>query len=197
MRVVPATLVRAVLLLLAGLPASMEAAEGRWTSQGPGGGPVHKVWFDPHNPSTVFAGGDRESSLFSLSGPPAALFKSVDGGHTWRAANRGLESEVIRGLAFDPDRPGVLLATSASRIFRSLDGGETWSELATVGLEPGPAEFGPIEFDPSRSMTVYLIRFWLYRSTDAGVTWSRIDLPVSPRSLVLTAARPSTVYAAE
>src|SRR5206468_1441134 len=62
------------------------------------------------------------------------VFKTVDGGETWRAHNTGFQDGritfsglIVTALAIDPQTPTVLYAgTSPTGVFRSADGGRTW-----------------------------------------------------------------------
>lgn len=68
----------------------------------------------------------------------AAVWRTRDGGATWRRLDRGLPHAdahlgVLReGLAIDPlDAPGLYFGTSTGQVFASADEGESWSEIAT------------------------------------------------------------------
>jgi photosystem II stability/assembly factor-like uncharacterized protein len=62
------------------------------------------------------------------------VFKSVDGGATWHATNKGLATLNIRSLAQSPIDPRMLyVGTNGSGLYRSRDGGETWEAMAPIG----------------------------------------------------------------
>src|SRR5579884_4347805 len=101
----------------------------------------------PSDPNVIYAGtgeSDIRSDLASGSG----VYKSTDGGKTWRSA--GLkDTRQISRIAVDPQNPGILLvaalghayAANAERgIFRSTDGGETWEKVLYRGPEIGAAD---------------------------------------------------------
>jgi photosystem II stability/assembly factor-like uncharacterized protein len=62
---------------------------------------VGRIWLDPTNPSTVYAGG-------------VDLFKSLDAGATWTAIDPGLPTGQTGVLAIDPQNPATLYATNNS-----------------------------------------------------------------------------------
>lgn len=59
------------------------------------------------------------------------VFRSFDGGHSWRPASRGLASLDVIALAVDPGRPDTLYAgTLAHGLFRSTDAAATWQPVS-------------------------------------------------------------------
>lgn len=92
----------------------------------------------PRDPETVWTlplNGDRQGRF--PPGASAAVWKSVDGGGSWRKTQAGLPERdcfftVLRqAMATDGDDPaGVYFGTNSGSVFASLDEGETWSEIA-------------------------------------------------------------------
>jgi uncharacterized repeat protein (TIGR01451 family) len=115
------------------------------------------------------------------------LYRSADGGTTWSSLSGELAQYGTGGLAFDPKDPATMYAsvvtgglTPAANLYRSTDGGAHWAPLST-NL---PAElYGrSIAIDRATPSRMYLGGYagfsfggigGLYRSTDAGVTWSQ------------------------
>lgn len=111
---------------------------------------------------------------------------STDGGSTWRSAFRGFGSRGAYSIAPAPDyatKPLLLVGVGRS-IQRSIDGGATWQ---TIELEhkarrdlqmPRPAPIYSIAYSPqfSTDHTVFAIckAGDLFRSRDAGLTWTSI-----------------------
>lgn len=99
---------------------ALKTADGgrRFTrvADGLGGGPVLALAVDPSSPGTIYAGLD------------GGLYKSADGGATWRKLPFPGANAVA--LALSPARPNVLLAISVKDrrglVFRSDDGGASW-----------------------------------------------------------------------
>jgi photosystem II stability/assembly factor-like uncharacterized protein len=127
------------------------------------------------------------------------VLKSVDGGASWRLANRGLPSvpylrarvfEPIVALLLDRRRPGtVYAAMAATGVFVSRDGAAHWRRLA-----PGLAE--------PRVESLALVGGTLYAATGGGVfkstggAWRRAGLRGRWLEAIATdSRRPSTVYA--
>jgi hypothetical protein len=86
--------VLAVLLWVSSV-SQVHAGTNVWTSIGPAGGSIYTLAIDPTTPTTLYAG-----TAFS------GLFKSTDGGSTWRAVNTGLPTGSI--LVIDPLTPTTL-----------------------------------------------------------------------------------------
>ncbi len=118
------------------------------------------------------------------------IFRSTDGGATWKKLTNGLPAETGRiGLAVSAANPKVVQAvvqsdaggtsgideieSRAGGIFRSEDGGETW--VRTSRLNPRPFYFSQIRLDPVNDQRVYVLGFALSVSDDGGKTF-REDL---------------------
>ena len=106
-------------------------------------------------------------------------FRSDDGGASWQSLTNGLGNFFpVSSLAVSPqfgaDRTGLIGGgPRAARVMRSADGGETWSATSGLGQNSGVTAFA---FVPGSSRIVYA---WaqqsgLYRSSDTGVTWTRV-----------------------
>jgi len=117
------------------------------------------VVLDPSDPNTVYATlwqqqqGFRESSEFGGSGN--GIFKSTDGGTTWRPLTAGLPSVIEANLAIAPSNPRLIYAMVAG------------TPQAAAGSGPGR--------DGGTTGIV-----GLYKSTDAGEHWTPVDVPEGP-----------------
>src|SRR5262249_43416066 len=102
---------------------------------------------------------------------PAAVFKSTDGGATWkRLAARGLGGPPVgrQALAVAAGSKGrVGFARLRGGPFRSDDGGETWTRASE---DPRIRPVGVIA-DPHDARILYVTQTALYRSTDGGRTF--------------------------
>lgn len=174
--------------MLAFLLGSRFAAAGSWTNVltfGPDS-TVHSLAVDPTATSVLYAG--------TASG----IFKTTDGGVTWRQANTGLGNHFIFSLAIDPVSPSTVYAsTNDAGIFKTMDGGDTWAAINT-GL--GSTTYVPaVAVVPGATSTVLAAtNAGVFKSTNAGTTWNAInhgltDLHVT--SLLIDLGSPSTVYA--
>jgi photosystem II stability/assembly factor-like uncharacterized protein len=170
-----------------------------------------RVWhLEPSltDPDTVYAGVED-----------AALFRSTDGGGTWRelAGLRGHGSGpswqpgagglCLHTILLDPSNPErIFIAISAAGAFRTDDGGETWQPI-NRGLRsdyiPDPeAEVGHcvhrIAMHPSRPDVLFMQKHWdVMRSDDAGDSWYEVsgNLPSDfGFPIVVHAHEPDTVY---
>jgi len=127
------------------------------------------VAVSPHQADVVFAGADGHG-----------IFRSVNGGGSWRPMSRGLESPYVVSIAFDAaDRRVVYAATLPPTLYRSLDGGETWEPL--TNLSPAPAAIRPLQVvaDPGRAGCLFVIDAGgaLQTSCDGGQSWPPGDAP--------------------
>ncbi|MGH9568166.1 MAG: hypothetical protein ACRD4F_00905, partial [Candidatus Angelobacter sp.] len=144
---------------------------------------------DPDNPQTVYASllNDRRPpwSTYAPSTTGGAIYKSTDGGLTWKqitgsglpagewgrvgvAVARGTQGKRVYAI-IDHNDP------KASGLYRSDDAGQNWSRVGTDPRIRGRLwYFGEITIDPKNPDTVYLPNVSLYRSTDGGKTFTSI-----------------------
>ncbi|MGD8402916.1 MAG: hypothetical protein PVJ21_04610 [Anaerolineales bacterium] len=170
-----------------------------------------RVWhLEPSHsdPDTVYAGVED-----------AALFKSTDGGHTWKELpglrghgtgpnwQPGAGGLCLHTIILDESNPRrIFTAISAAGSFRTDDGGATWKPI-NRGLKseflPEPeAEIGHcvhhVAMHPSRPDVLFMQKHWdVMRSDDAGDSWHEVsgNLPSDFGFVVdIHAHEPDTVY---
>jgi photosystem II stability/assembly factor-like uncharacterized protein len=132
---------------------------------------------DPSNPSIVYAGMwqfRRKPYSFASGGPGSGLYKSTDGGTTWKKLMNGMPAGDLGriGIAVAPSKPSVVYAAVEAKrggIYRSDDGGNTWAEMNTGGSAAmRPFYFGIIIVDPKDENRIYKPGINLVASDDAG-----------------------------
>lgn len=162
------------------------------------------MWTDPRDPDVLYvstglfdrgAVGEGDPETDPLGG--IGILKSVDGGKTWQAQNEanGLEMLYLGSLYMHPENPDVLLAaaghTTADRlafferyirenghtpsgVFRTEDGGEHWTRVLT-SARAGEV-FASVEICTAVPNIAYVAsQVAVYRSQDAGQTWSQVS----------------------
>jgi photosystem II stability/assembly factor-like uncharacterized protein len=135
---------------------------------------------DPQEPRILYAGMwqfRRYPWAFRSGGPGSGLYKSTDGGETWRPLTQGLPAgqKGRIAVAVAPSRPAVVYALVESRntaLYRSDDTGETWQEVnSSFNVQVRPFYFARIVVDPQDFNTVYKPGLFLTVSTDGGKTF--------------------------
>jgi photosystem II stability/assembly factor-like uncharacterized protein len=149
--------------------------------------------------------------------PGTGVFRSDDGGETWR--NMGLpDSYHIGEIAVHPKDPDIVFvavqghfwSTNANRgLYRTVDGGKTWEHVLYVNERTGANDVVIARSDPD----VVYVSMWennpgvsgsesgVYRSSDGGKTWSRLKggLPEGPQTgrigLAVSWSDPDKAYA--
>lgn len=141
--------------------------------------------FDPTNSQIVYATlwNVRRPPWFiyaPANGPGSGIFKSVDGGTTWKEISEGIPADGRGhiGLAVAPANHNRIYAAVDAKeggIFRSDDAGTTWTRLsADKRLWDRGWYFEKVAVDPKNADIVYVSNTSVYRSTDAGKTWTAI-----------------------
>ena len=162
-----------------------------------GGESFHKVLYkdentggidivlDPTDVNTVFAvlwesrQAPWENGVFT--GPGSGVFKSTDGGETWRQITQGLptfaEGLGRIGLTIAPSDARRMYATvEAPRVgglYRSDDAGESWARVTTDSRVASRAsDFAEVKVDPTNPDIVYTGSIVAWKSVDGGRTWT-------------------------
>jgi photosystem II stability/assembly factor-like uncharacterized protein len=141
--------------------------------------------FDPVDPQTIYADlwaarqGPWENGQWQ--GPGSGLYKSTDGGTTWRQLTKGLptpgEGLGRIGFAVAPSDPKRLYAmVDAGRqggVYRSDDAGESWRRVNDEPRVWGRgSDFAEVKVDPKNPDKIYVANTSAYRSTDGGRTFT-------------------------
>jgi photosystem II stability/assembly factor-like uncharacterized protein len=164
---------------------------GTWAKVGKAGLPIGARFdwtrFDPTDASTVYGAiSDRKGF--------AGVFKSTDGGTSWRGSNSGLTDKTVRFLGVSPTSGSTIYAGTRSGLFRSVDGGNSWS----LGSQPGYIgdEYGYV-LDPGSGDTVLFGGYLgVFSSSNGGTTWSAEALmDTNITALAVVPGKPETLYA--
>jgi len=114
------------------------------------------------------------------NGPGAGIFKSTDGGSTWKDISEGipLEGRGHIGIAVAPSNRNRIYAVVDAKeggVFSSNDGGATWRRLSSdKRLWDRGWYFEKVTVDPKSAGIVYVMNTSMYRSIDDGQTWTPI-----------------------
>ena len=153
------------------------------------------VAIDPSHPEVVYAalwqdrlGPWEDGNEFQGTG--GGLFKSSDGGATWRKLSAGLPENTTQAnltiCASRPQRlyavvgtnePGEYSSAAGLGVFRSDDGGESWTRITTdprPALRIGGGDLPIIRADPSNPDVVYSTGLVTLKSVDGGKEWQPI-----------------------
>jgi photosystem II stability/assembly factor-like uncharacterized protein len=118
--------------------------------------------------------------------------RSLDGGQTWtRLSDPLVNNSSIYAVEVAPDNPNIVLTATDGLVARSIDGGDHWS--TTSGIAEGEW-ISAIEF-VSATVAYAFGPQKLYRTLDAGLSWSPVDLPVDPvESILSVLAHAQAIY---
>ena len=188
-----------------------EVGPHQWYDGSPHPYEFKRVWhLEPsrQNPDVVYAGVED-----------AALFKTEDGGRSWRELPAlrqhptastwapGAGGLCLHSIVLDPVHEGrIFIAISAAGVFRSDDGGESWRPanqgLRSAQIPDEDAEVGHcvhhIAMHPSRPETLFMQKHWdVMRTDDAAESWREVsgNLPTDFGFVIdVHAHEPETIY---
>ncbi len=174
----------------------------------------------PGDTNVVYAGTGEQNSRNSIS-PGCGVFRSADGGRTWRHV--GLpQSEHVGRIQVDPRDANVAYVAALGPawraggergLYKTTDGGRSWERVKFVSDRAG---FVDVQLDPSNPDVVWASSYErvrgpyflksggpgsaLWKSTDAGRTWARVTgggLPATTLgriSIAIARSQPRTMY---
>jgi photosystem II stability/assembly factor-like uncharacterized protein len=114
------------------------------------------------------------------NGPGGGIFKSIDGGSTWKEISAGIPVEGrghigIAVAASNRNRLYAVVDAKEGGVFVSNDAGATWTRLSSdKRLWDRGWYFEKVTVDPKNADVVYVMNTSIYRSTDAGKMWTPI-----------------------
>lgn len=154
---------------------------------------VPRIAVHPQNHNIVYAG-----VLGNIYKPTQerGVYKSVDGGKTWKKVLFANDHAGVVDLIMDPTNPRILYASTwrvqrtpyslssggeGSALWKSTDSGETWTEISTKkGFPEGILGIIGVTVSPVNNQRVWAIienkdQGGLYRSDDGGETWNQVN----------------------
>jgi photosystem II stability/assembly factor-like uncharacterized protein len=142
---------------------------------------VSDIAMDPQSPDTLYAAAyERRRTPFGFNGggPDGGIYKTVDGGATWKKLMKGLPYE----NGGDVGRIGLDIFRKDSNIvyavvqhekggtYRSEDKGETWKKMGDTN--PRPSYYSQIRIDPNNDLRIWELGAQMYYSEDGGKTFA-------------------------
>tara|TARA_B100000242_G_scaffold294163_1_gene275197 strand:- start:102 stop:3347 length:3246 start_codon:yes stop_codon:yes gene_type:complete len=141
---------------------------------------------DPRDPKILYAATwqrHRTVAGYMGGGPGSNIYKSTDGGDTWKKIDKGLPKSNMGkiGLAISPQNPDVLYAAielnrRSGGVFKSSNRGESWSKMSdAVSGGTGPHYYQELYASPHNFDEIYLADNYMQVSFDGGKTFSRMN----------------------
>jgi len=152
---------------------------------------INDIAIDPQSPGTLYAASfQRRRTVFGFngSGSGSALYKTSDGGATWKKLTKGLPydtenaAQPLPPTALETGRIGItvyrkdpnilyaLVEHAGGGTFRSNDKGETWTRMSETN--PRPMYYSKIHIDPNNDQRIWTLGAPLYFSEDGGRNYS-------------------------
>jgi photosystem II stability/assembly factor-like uncharacterized protein len=145
---------------------------------------------DPRNPNTIYTVfWDHQRMPWGMRevGPDTGVYKSTDGGDSWRKIETGLpktKGKIGIAISANSNRLYATVATdlnvndSEAGIYRSEDAGDTWSLINTTPeLVSRTSYYGQVVADPQNPDVVYVLEDDNFKSTDGGLSFKEWDTP--------------------
>ncbi len=153
---------------------------------------IGKILIDPRNSDVVYVA--AEGSVWGPGGD-RGLYKTWDGGKTWKKILEISENTGVNNILMDPRNPDVMYVSSEQRrrhvftkigggpetaIYKSTNAGETWDKL-TSGLPSGDMGGMGLAISPVNPDFIFAIieaagdASGFYRSTDRGASWTKMS----------------------
>jgi photosystem II stability/assembly factor-like uncharacterized protein len=143
---------------------------------------------DPTNPRILYASTWRVLRTpysFESGGEGSALWKSTDGGDTWKnlTKSKGMPKGTLGIIgvtvsASNPQNVYAIVEADKGGVFRSHDGGDTWDKASeSRDLRQRAWYYSRIYADPKDEDAVYVVNVRFHKSKDGGKTFTTIATP--------------------
>lgn len=132
--------------------------------------------------SVMYVGG----GIYNGPATEPGVYKTSDGGQTWKQASAGLSDPAVGSLWLDVNHPNTIVAATWTQgLFQSTDGGQSWALTGAYGSSTALLQVASMLYAGTGQ--------GLYTSADSGKTWTQLEPTTQPvRSL---AAAGTTIYA--
>jgi photosystem II stability/assembly factor-like uncharacterized protein len=149
---------------------------------------VTDLELDPRDPDVLYAAAyQRRRRIWSFmgGGPESGVYKSTNGGGSWRRLSNGLPAVDMGkiGLSVSPLDPDVVYASIEAAekkggFFRSTDAGEHWEKRSDyLSSGTGPHYYQEIYASPHDRDRVYQMDVWIHVTDDGGKTFTLLGEP--------------------
>lgn len=192
------SLIGQIAIFSALLSSQAFAGVNTWTTGGPEGGSINSLVIDPSTSAVLYA---------ATAG--SGVYKSVNGGISWRSITSGLTHSWVSALAIDPSNQNTIYASNPSScwvqwigacsskpsgVFKSVNGGESWASVNSG------VDVLSLVIDPSAPATIYLGTYsgGILRSTNGGQSWTDLNAGLGDKwvtALAIDPSTPTTLYA--
>ena len=128
---------------------------------------VNAIEIDGTNPNVIYAGTTK------------GLFRTTNKGEQWERIGQSLSDPFISSILLHPTEPSQLYVGGPKGVWKSSDGGKTWQAVnqgfATLNIRA-------LAMNPKNPLMLYAGTngSGLYRSTNAGATWTAVPLTAAP-----------------
>ena len=105
------------------------------------------------------------------------IFKTTNGGESWKPINNGLTDTYIHSIKIDPQNANIIYVGTGNGVYKSTDAGESWNEVGSLGVE-----VLSLAIDPTNTKIIYAGIYnegaieGVFKSLDGGENWENIGL---------------------
>jgi photosystem II stability/assembly factor-like uncharacterized protein len=153
---------------------------------------LEKIVVDPSDHKTMYV------AAWSLDNHSGDLFRSRDGGKSWKALE-DLRGKAVRAVALAPSNPKIVVAGTLDGVFRSHDGGDSFSRISPLH-HAEIRNLDSVAIDPKDADVIYVGTWHLpWKTTDGGRNWASIKKGMIDDSdvfsIIIDPRDPAVLYA--